>query len=81
MQTPIGVPALIVLATIQRLKNRASGLAIIRETGFSEGSVYNITSRLVRASLIGSKRAHTTLYALTNDGDTLLKDVRKAISP
>ena len=79
MQTTIGVPALIVMATIHRLRNAASGLAIIKATGFSEGSVYNITSRLAKAQLIASKRAYTTQYALTHDGLTLLKEMREAI--
>lgn len=76
----IGVPSLVVLAAIQKLKGGASGIAIIDKTGFSEGSVYNITSRLVRSGLLASKRNFTTLYSLTPDGAQLLKEVREAIT-
>lgn len=76
----MGVTALIAMAAIRKLGDKADGLSIAKRTGIGQNYLYNMLTRLKdRGYITIERRGIHKLYALTTDGKVYLAAVRAAL--
>ena len=76
----MGVTALIALAAIRKLGDKADGLSISTRTGIKQGYLYNLLGRVkARGYITIERKGIHKLYALTDAGSAYFDSVKAAL--